>query len=45
MYRLTVKYYSLSIALSFFLSLVEELLLCFVFDKVYCLVNLFIIDN
>jgi hypothetical protein len=29
----------------FFLSLVKELLLCFVFDKVYCLINLFIVDN
>jgi hypothetical protein len=37
--------YSLWIVLSFFLSVVKELLLCFVFDEVYCLINLFIIDN
>jgi hypothetical protein len=49
MYHLVVEYYIVRIVmvvfLGFFLSLVKELLLCFVFDKVYCLINLFIVDN
>jgi hypothetical protein len=35
----------LVVFLSFSLSLLRKLLLCFVFDEVYCLINLFIVDN
>jgi len=42
LYRIQIV---LVVFLNFSLSLFRELLLCFVFDKVYCLINLFIIVN